>query len=147
MPSSTSSTTHAQSWIVNTIRQLKLIVPGAMITYYLGTLDKLVGVLQSEEDTFHRCGRYFDVLSSCLHWLDCYYFFSLFFSLSSCIYLKSHPPIQQIGVYGSRPCFRNGSSGSLCSVPDTSERWTSWRYVDFLLHLIRSNVSKVPFSK
>jgi len=51
-------------------------------------------------------------------------FFALFFSpsLSSCIYPKSHPPIQQIGVCGSRPCFRDGGSGFLCSVPDTSER-------------------------
>jgi len=57
MPSSTSTlNTHPRSWITNVIRQLKLIVPGAMITYYLGTLDKLVRVLQSEDDAFHRCG-------------------------------------------------------------------------------------------
>ncbi|EKM78765.1 hypothetical protein AGABI1DRAFT_114362 [Agaricus bisporus var. burnettii JB137-S8] len=36
-----------QHWRRNVVRQLKLIIPGASITLYLGTVNKILGILHS----------------------------------------------------------------------------------------------------
>jgi hypothetical protein len=41
-------------WTKNAVRQLKLIIPGASITLYLGTVNKILGILHSGNGSWQR---------------------------------------------------------------------------------------------
>lgn len=49
---SPSGRTLQPSWSRNAIRQLKLILPGAAITYFLGTVDKFLAILQTGDGSW-----------------------------------------------------------------------------------------------
>ena len=59
MPSSSTSTketvTRQVPWIDHTLRQLKLLVPGAVVTYYLGTVNDFLAVLYGQGGQWGQC--------------------------------------------------------------------------------------------
>ncbi len=70
-----------KSWTDNAIRQLKLIIPGAAITYYLGTIEKLLVMSQTKDGWCrYELLHYFGTKIECSfqpltpnsfdHWLD-----------------------------------------------------------------------------
>lgn len=59
---SPSRNTQQPSRTENAIRQLKLIVPGACLTYYFGTIDRLLALVQTKDDPWKRCELLYHIL-------------------------------------------------------------------------------------